>query len=314
MSKQTKEEVIAEAMRQARETTSQMGDAARKIWLAGLGAFAKANAEGGELFGKLMKQGSEFEAKARNSRATLEETVERASKQGKETWSKVEKAVTEQVKRSLDKLGVAGQKDLDALNQRIDQIAAGVRKAAAARASGATTPQPTPAPAAARAGKAAAKKATSKAATPASSAAVKAAAVKKASDAIALLPVQPRARPRSRASVTRLPTSPQSLRKHSWPHTSRLIRSRLPRQHRRRQLQSQQPSQPNRRPSLRRKPRASLLRKRQSRRRRLRSPLRSQPASLPRKRQSQQRKPLQSRLRKRRSNALFSSSFPPSRE
>lgn len=196
MSNSKKEEALAEALRQAREATSQVSDAARKIWLAGLGAFAKANAEGGELFSKLMKQGSDFEAKTRQTagerigttRATLEDTVERAARQGKESWTKVEKAVTEQVKRSLDKLGVAGQKDLEAMNQRIDQIAEGVRKAAAARAGAAAAP-----PSAAEAAKATdAKKpaapkkaAASRPITPTSSATAKKAAVKKASDAIA---------------------------------------------------------------------------------------------------------------------------------
>lgn len=185
MSKSSKEEALAEALRQARDATSQLSEAARKIWLAGLGAFAKANAGGGELFGKLMKQGAEFEATARKNageriketRDTLEESVERASKQGKETWIKVEKAVSEQMKRSLDKLGVPGQDDLEAINSRLDQIAEGVRKAAAARAGGNPLAAKSNPPAPAKKAAAPAKKAT---AAPKKAAATKPAPAKKA--------------------------------------------------------------------------------------------------------------------------------------
>lgn len=134
-----KQEALAEALRQAREAGLHLGEAARKIWLAGLGALAKANAGGGDLFSKLIEQGVEFEsATRRNAREQFRETREnvndalkKASVRGKESWSKVETAVIEQIQRSLDKLGVAGQSDVADLNRRVDEIARKVRQAAA---------------------------------------------------------------------------------------------------------------------------------------------------------------------------------------
>ena len=126
MSKQTKEEVIAEAMRQARETTSQMGDAARKIWLAGLGAFAKAQergtkfqAESARIFDALVREG---EARQSFVRKVTGKKVAEAAAKASGTWDKLEQVFEDRVARSLSSLGVPTKKDIETLSKRVAEL------------------------------------------------------------------------------------------------------------------------------------------------------------------------------------------------
>ena len=61
----------AKAQAQADEAGEQAGkgvrDSSRQIWLAGLGAFSRAQAEGTKLFESLVEQGQKLEAKTRSA-------------------------------------------------------------------------------------------------------------------------------------------------------------------------------------------------------------------------------------------------------
>ena len=76
---------------------------AQQIWLAGLGAFAKAQEEGGKVFDVLVKEGESVQTKTR-----------------KMTDEKL--ASVDRVARALGSLGVPSQKDLNKLSQRIDEL------------------------------------------------------------------------------------------------------------------------------------------------------------------------------------------------
>jgi poly(hydroxyalkanoate) granule-associated protein len=53
------------AAQQARGISKTVTDSAQQIWLAGLGAFVKAQAEGGKLFESLVKEGAALDSKTR---------------------------------------------------------------------------------------------------------------------------------------------------------------------------------------------------------------------------------------------------------
>ncbi len=121
----------------------QVKDSAQKIWLAGLGAFSRAQEEGGKVFETLVKQGQEIEKKTRSiaekaaesARAQATETVGRAA--GK--WDKLEQVFEDRVHRSLNKLGVLTSKDVERLTRQLSELSENVRslvggKAAAKKA------------------------------------------------------------------------------------------------------------------------------------------------------------------------------------
>lgn len=133
-------------------------DSAHQIWLAGLGAFAKAQGEGTKVFDTLIKEGVSLH---RKTQAAAEERV--ADMAGKVTamaggvgskanaqWDKLESIFEERTARAMNKLGVPTAKDVAALTERVDALAAAVARLGQPAGSG----RPGKAPAAKAGGKA----------------------------------------------------------------------------------------------------------------------------------------------------------------
>lgn len=116
-------------------------ESAQQIWLAGLGAFAKAEAEGMKTFEKLVKDGKSLQA--RTARVAGEKVAEAAAK-ASGTWDKLEQVFEDRVARSLNSLGVPSKKDIDSLAKRVAELTAAVqvkeRAAAKPRVARTTTP------------------------------------------------------------------------------------------------------------------------------------------------------------------------------
>ena len=106
------------------------------VWLAGLGAFSKAQEEGGKAFESLVKEGLSIQ---RKTQAVAEERISEASNRmsgmanensakAAGQWDKLENIFEERVAKALNKLGVPSAKDVDALMARIDDLSAKVAK------------------------------------------------------------------------------------------------------------------------------------------------------------------------------------------
>jgi len=114
-------------------------ESAQQIWLAGMGAFSKAQAEGGKVFETLIKEGVNLQKKTqglaeeRISAVTGKMTAMADGMSGKAgaQWDKLESIFEERVARALNKMGVPSSKDVDALIARIDALSAKVGAKAA---------------------------------------------------------------------------------------------------------------------------------------------------------------------------------------
>jgi poly(hydroxyalkanoate) granule-associated protein len=129
-------------------------ESAQQIWLAGLGAFSKAQEEGGKVFEALVKEGTSLQ---RKTQAVAEEKIgEVTSKMSNmagdvtakagQQWDKLEAIFEERTSKALNKLGVPSSKDVEALIARIDELSAQVAKlskAAPARAAKTAAAKPT---------------------------------------------------------------------------------------------------------------------------------------------------------------------------
>jgi len=101
-------------------------DAFEQFWLAGLGAWARAQEEGSKLFESLVRKGEELEAqKAEESPrggdeepAGMEELRERAAG----GLSRMEQLVEERVSQVLGRFDVARSSELEALSARIERL------------------------------------------------------------------------------------------------------------------------------------------------------------------------------------------------
>ena len=130
------------AVQQARGVSKTVMDSAQQIWLAGLGAFVKAQAEGGKLFESLVKEGSALDAKTRKltgvkmseARGNVEATLGQVRERSQETWDKLEKVFEDRVSRALGRLGVPGRNELHTLSSRVEELSREVRKLNGGRA------------------------------------------------------------------------------------------------------------------------------------------------------------------------------------
>ncbi|MCM2337680.1 MAG: phasin family protein [Lysobacter sp.] len=148
-----------------------LSESAQQIWLAGMGAFGRAQSEGTRLFEGLVKEGLNLEQTARKLaggqadavRDAVESKVGHARERAADTWDRLERVFEDRVQRAMNKLGVPGREDLNELSRRVDALTAQLRQSGAARPA-AKTPAKRTTRAATKATKAPAKKAAKKAA------------------------------------------------------------------------------------------------------------------------------------------------------
>src|SRR3990172_3616133 len=72
-----------------KDVQKELKESAHKIWLAGLGAFAVAEEEGGKLFKSLIKKGEEFEKESRAEFGKVKQTVEKAREKAGGAWDQL---------------------------------------------------------------------------------------------------------------------------------------------------------------------------------------------------------------------------------
>lgn len=111
-------------------------ESASQIWLAGLGAFGKAQNEGNKVFETLVKEGNNLQAMSRNFTekqiGSVTGKVSKAAgdvaKQASQSWDKLEGVFESRVARALSRLGVPTNKDIQALITRVEELNSSVQK------------------------------------------------------------------------------------------------------------------------------------------------------------------------------------------
>lgn len=108
---------------------------ARKIWLAGLGAYAKVGQEGSEYVQELIKAGQTVEKKGKK---VVDEQFEAANTQIDNVkgevvslrervevqFDKVERAFDTRVANALNRVGIASKHDVETLSAKLDGLTA----------------------------------------------------------------------------------------------------------------------------------------------------------------------------------------------
>lgn len=141
-----------------KSSSTQAQDYAHEIWLAGLGAFALAQEEGGKifkqgqktidetsrkvigestrLFDRLVNEGSKLENKGRKSvtetvsgvRGDVESRVGKVRESAQTNWDKLEKVFEQRVARALSRLGVPTSEEINKLSGRVGELSRQVRE------------------------------------------------------------------------------------------------------------------------------------------------------------------------------------------
>ncbi len=101
-------------------------ESANRIWLAGLGAFAKTQEEGEKLFQTLVEEGEKVEKHAKQAAsAKVEEAKGKVIEfRGKanEQLDRLEELFQDRVAQVLHRLGVPTQEDIQELTKRVEAL------------------------------------------------------------------------------------------------------------------------------------------------------------------------------------------------
>ena len=103
-------------------------DSAQKIWLAGLGAFERARAEGPRMFDTLVEQGKGLGGQARDAADQALRSLKESASGASGRFDKLEQVFEERVQRSLKRLGVLTRGEVADLNQGVRDLADQVRE------------------------------------------------------------------------------------------------------------------------------------------------------------------------------------------
>ena len=123
-------------------------ESAHEIWLAGLGAFAKAQEEGQKVFKALVREGNSMQQ--RTMKATEDKVGDVAGrmndvtnkvtqvaaglqKQATGTWDKLEGVFEARVQRALHRLSVPTNREINALAKRVEELGRSVASATKAK-------------------------------------------------------------------------------------------------------------------------------------------------------------------------------------
>lgn len=112
---------------------------ASKVWMAGLGALATAEEEGGKLFRGLVKKGETYEKKGlahfEKMKSKVEGAAEAAKDRAGEAWEKVGETVEDvegrwddRVVGVLRKIGVPSKNEIATLTRRVEELTVLVEK------------------------------------------------------------------------------------------------------------------------------------------------------------------------------------------
>ena len=124
------------AAQQGSNLAASVKDSAQQIWLAGMGAFSKAQEEGTKVFETLVKEGLSLQKKTQGlaedkiSEVTGKMTAmaDTVTAKAGQNWDKLEAIFEARTAKAMGKLGVPTAKDVDALVKRVDELAAAVAR------------------------------------------------------------------------------------------------------------------------------------------------------------------------------------------
>lgn len=114
---------------QAERFSRRVSESAQQVWLAGIGALGRAQAEGSKLFETLVKEGESLEERSRQEsergeslRDSVENTLGQARERAAGTWDRVEKSFEDRVQRVLRRMQIPTRDDVETLNDRLDAL------------------------------------------------------------------------------------------------------------------------------------------------------------------------------------------------
>ncbi len=123
----------------------QLAHNARQIWLAGLGAFARTQEEGGKFFDGLVQEGQAVDSRMKKAAdektgmvkgrvGAVKDQVGEIRDQATGAWNKLEEVFQTRVARALRRLGIPTKEDIQQLLAQVDDLTRNIQALTQARA------------------------------------------------------------------------------------------------------------------------------------------------------------------------------------
>jgi poly(hydroxyalkanoate) granule-associated protein len=106
----------------------QAKESARNVWLAGVGAMAMAEDEGGRFFEDLVKKGAAYETRNRKRLSAMLENVKDLRGDVSAVFGKLASPVNTAMEKAMHRLGVPTRKEIATLTKRVEELTKAVEK------------------------------------------------------------------------------------------------------------------------------------------------------------------------------------------
>lgn len=110
------------------KTTTDVKESAHRVWLAGLGALAAAEEEGGKMFRSLVERGKAYESRVtdpvKKAEKNVRGTVSKARQRAGRTMDDLETAWDERLTGALKRLGLPTRSEINDLRTRVEKLTA----------------------------------------------------------------------------------------------------------------------------------------------------------------------------------------------
>lgn len=124
--KQDDEDPSTETTHEQQQLAERIKDSARQIWLAGLGAYTKAEEDTGRFFDRLVKEGEDIENRTRGAVTrqvrAVEDSVGEVRERASGTWNRLESVFDQRVSRALERLGIPTPGRMRELEQQVQNL------------------------------------------------------------------------------------------------------------------------------------------------------------------------------------------------
>lgn len=120
---------------------TELADTAHRIWLAGLGALAVAEEEGGKMFKGLVDKGQELEDRGKTQVEKAKGAVGGMRTVAESYWETLEHTVDEQMTAVLHRIGVPTKDEIETLSKKVQDLTTSIEKLRGKETARARTPR-----------------------------------------------------------------------------------------------------------------------------------------------------------------------------